>query len=151
MQRASDKIWQCVEPVVTGLGYEFVGAEYGQGDGGNTLRVYIDKEGGILLEHCAEVSHQLGAVLDVEEPIQSKYVLEVSSPGVDRPLFNRADFEKFIGKRIKVRSYTAILGRRNFTGLLESIINDDVNIEVDGEVFTIPLSGIEQAKALPEF
>ncbi len=151
MQRASDKIWQCVEPVVTGLGYEFVGAEFGQGDGGSTLRVYIDREGGILLEHCAEVSHQLSAVLDVEEPITTKYILEVSSPGVDRPLFRRADFEKYTGKRIKIRSFAMVLGRRNFTGTLESVIDDEVNVEVDGEVFAIPLSGIEQAKVLPEF
>ncbi|CAG0878746.1 unnamed protein product [Cyprideis torosa] len=95
MQRASDKILQCVEPVVTALGYEFVGAEYGQGDNGNTLRVFIDKDGGVSLDDCAEVSRQLSAVLDVEEPIQSAYVLEVSSPGIDRPLFKRADFEKY--------------------------------------------------------
>ncbi len=151
MQRASDKIWQCVEPVVTSLGYDFVGAEYGQGDNGMTLRIYIDKEGGILLDDCAAVSHQLSAVLDVEEPIQTKYVLEVSSPGIDRPLFKLNDFIRFVGQRIKVRSYALILGRRNFSGLLKSVENDEIFIDVDGEVFAIPISSVEQAKLLPEF
>ncbi len=151
MQRASDKIWQCVEPVVSSLGYEFVGALFGQGEGGNTLRVFIDKEGGILLDDCAAVSHQLSAVLDVEEPIQTHYVLEVSSPGIDRPLFNIEDFTRFKGNNVKVRTYDMILGRRNFRGRIDSVDGDDVLVEVDKEIFAIPVGGIEQAKLLPEF
>ncbi|MCB1756579.1 MAG: ribosome maturation factor RimP [Gammaproteobacteria bacterium] len=151
MQRASDKIWRCVEPVVTSLGYEFVGAEYGQGESGNTLRVYIDKEGGILLDDCALVSNQLSAVLDVEEPIQSHYVLEVSSPGIERPLFKPADFIRFTGQKVKLRTYSAVLGRRNFSGMLESVEKEEIFLEVDGEVFAISLTNIEWAKLLPEF
>lgn len=151
MQRASDKIWQCVEPVVISLGYGFVGAEYGQGESGNTLRVYIDKDGGILLDDCALVSNQLSAVLDVEEPIQSKYVLEVSSPGIERPLFRHADFIRFTGQKVKVRTFAAVLGRRNFTGSLDSVEDEDIFVEVDGEIFAISMSNVEQARLLPEF
>ena len=151
MQRATDKIWDCVEPVVTGLGYDFVGAEYGQAEGGMTLRVYIDKEGGVLLDDCAVVSNQLSAVLDVEEPIQSQYVLEVSSPGVDRPLFRAADFARFAGQEIRLRSYRAIMGRRNFRGLIKGTEEGLVLVEVDGEIYEIPLSAIEQARLIPTF
>lgn len=151
MQRATDKIWDCVEPVVTGLGYDFVGAEYGQAEGGMTLRVYIDKEGGVLLDDCAVVSNQLSAVLDVEEPIQSQYVLEVSSPGVDRPLFRAADFARFEGQEIRLRSYKAIMGRRNFRGLIKGTEEEQVLVEVDGEIYEIPFSAIEQARLIPTF
>jgi len=90
VQRASPQVVSVIEPVVTGLGYALVGAEFGQGENGQTLRVYIDKPDGILMEDCAKVSRQLNAVMDVEEPIKSAYLLEVSSPGVDRPLFTES-------------------------------------------------------------
>ncbi|MDO6460814.1 ribosome maturation factor RimP [Granulosicoccaceae sp. 1_MG-2023] len=151
MQRATDKIWNCVEPVVTGLGYDFVGAEYGQAEGGTTLRVYIDKEGGVLLDDCATVSQQLSAVLDVEEPIQTQYSLEVSSPGVDRPLFRPADFARFEGQEIRLRSYQAIMGRRNFRGPIKAVEEERVLLEVDGEVYEIPFSAVEQARLIPAF
>ena len=151
MQRATDKIWNCVEPVVTGLGYDFVGAEYGQAEGGMTLRVYIDKEGGVVLDDCAVVSNQLSAVLDVEEPIQSQYVLEVSSPGVDRPLFRPADFTRFKGHEIRLRSYKAIMGRRNFRGSIKETEDESVLVEVDGEIYEIPFNAIEQARLIPTF
>ena len=151
MQRASDKIWQCLEPVVSSLGYEFVGAQFGQAENGNTLRVFIDKESGILLDDCAVVSQQLSAVLDVEEPIQTQYVLEVSSPGIERPLFELADFERFLGQEVKIRTYDLIMGRRNFRGTLEKTDGTEVFVEVDKELYAIPVDGIEQAKLLPDF
>ncbi len=148
MQKASDKIWQCVEPVVIGLGYDFVGAEYGQGEGGNILRIYIDKKGGIVLDDCASVSHQLSAVLDVEEPIQSKYILEVSSPGIDRPLFKIQDYQNSVGKQVKLRTYEQIMGRRNFNGLLKSVENKTIYIVIDGEAFAIEIGIIERGHLL---
>jgi len=148
MQKASEKLWKCIEPVVTGLGYEFVGAEYGQGEGGNTLRVYIDQKGGILLDDCAAVSNQLGAVLDVEEPIQSKYVLEVSSPGIDRPLFKVQHYIDSVGKMIKVRTYSMVLDRRNFRGILESFEDNTLYLKIDGLSFAIPIETVERAQVL---
>ncbi len=150
MQKASDKIWHCVESVVIGLGYEFVGAEYGQGENGNTLRVYIDKSGGILLDDCAKVSHQLSAVLDVEEPIQSKYTLEVSSPGIDRPLFKVRDYKQYRDRQVKIRTFVTVSGRRNFVGKLVAADDNEVHVEIDGETFAITLSGIERAQLISE-
>ncbi len=150
MHKASEKIWQCVEPVVEGLGYEFVGAEYGQAEGGNTLRVYIDKVGGVVLDDCASVSHQLSAVLDVEEPIQSKYILEVSSPGINRPLFKIQDYQDAVDKEVKIRTYTAVLGRRNFTGKIEAVEEDTIYVLVDGESFAIEMGIIERGQLLSE-
>jgi len=111
MQRASASVVEVIEPVVTGLGYELVGAEFGQAENGLTLRVYIDKPDGILMEDCAAVSRQLNAVLDVEDTIKSAYLLEVSSPGVDRPLFKDEHFEAQIGEEIRVRMAEGVGGR----------------------------------------
>jgi len=150
MQKASDKIWQCLEPVVVSLGYEFVGAVYGMAENGATLRVYIDKDGGVVLDDCALVSNQVSAVLDVEDPISGEYVLEVSSPGIERPLFDAKDFQRYVSEEVKVKTFDLILGRRNFRGQLTEVQGEDIVVEVDGEHYTIPIDGIEQAKLLPK-
>ena len=121
MQRASPAIVEIVSPVVTGLGYEFIGAEFGQAENGETLRVYIDKGEGIVLEDCAAVSRQLNAVLDVEDTIKSAYQLEVSSPGVDRPLFTEEQFRDQLKEVIRVKMADGVDGRRNFKGELVAV------------------------------
>jgi len=109
MQRASPAIVEIISPVVKGLDYEFIGAEFGQAENGQTLRVYIDKPEGIVLEDCAAVSRQLNAVLDVEDTIKSAYQLEVSSPGVDRPLFTEAQFKEQLGEMIREKMADYVL------------------------------------------
>ncbi len=145
MQRASAPVLQVIEPVVTGLGYELVGAEFGQAENGVTLRVYIDKPEGILMEDCAAVSRQLNAVLDVEDTIKTAYLLEVSSPGVDRPLFTEAHFAEQIGEEIRVRMTDGVNGRRNFKGKLLAVGDGKATVEVDGLDYELPVIDVEQA------
>jgi len=159
MQRASPAIVEIISPVVTGLDYEFIGAEFGQAENGQTLRVYIDKPEGIVLEDCAAVSRQLNAVLDVEDTIKSAYQLEVSSPGVDRPLFTEAQFKEQLGEMIRVKMADGVDGRRNFKGELVAVgdsaagtdsvgkgsVAGTATIEVDGLDYVLPLDDIDQA------
>lgn len=145
MRRASDAIRSTVEPVVAGLGYELVGVEYGGGSGNGRLRVYIDSPEGITLDDCAAVSERLSAALDVDDPIPEAYVLEVSSPGINRPLFLRADFERFCGERVFVRLDQPVQGRRKFKGLLTRVEGDEVLVEIDGAMWRLPLAAVEQA------
>lgn len=165
MQRASPAAVAVVEPIVTGLGYEFVGAEFGQGDGGPTLRVYIDvgegstgegtkgtegTEGtdgkeGIDVDDCVKVSRQLDAALDVDNVIPGAYSLEVSSPGVDRPLFSEAQFKAQEGEEVRIRLLAGIGGRRNYKGRLLAVEDGAVTIEVDLVDHVLPLADVEQA------
>lgn len=147
MQRASAQVVSVIEPVVTGLGYELVGAEFGQAENGQTLRVYIDtdSEAGIVMEDCATVSRQLNAVLDVEDTIKSAYLLEVSSPGVDRPLFTEAQFAAQTGEAVRVRMADGVGGRRNFKGNLVAVKDGMATVEVDGIDYDLPIVDVEQA------
>ena len=150
-QRVS-KAWQVIEPVVEAMGYEFVGAEFVQQDGRKTLRIFIDLPGGISIDDCSTVSHQVSGVLDVEDPISGAYDLEVSSPGLDRPLFKGADYERFSGQMVKIRmAVPQEEGRRNFSGVLLGINGDTVRVEVDKQIFELPFGQIERAKLAPQF
>jgi len=151
MQKSSKAIRDLVRGVVEPMGYELVGVEYLTGQpGGNLLRVYIDKEEGITLDDCSAVSHQLSGVLDVEDPIPGNYNLEVSSPGLDRPLFEPEHFERFAGKKVNIRLDASIPGRRRYKGTLLGIEEDRVQVEVDGEVFSLDLDEIRDARLVPE-
>lgn len=150
MRRASDAIRATVEPVVTGLGYELVGVEYGGGSGNGRLRVYIDTPDGVTLDDCAAVSEQLSAALDVDDPIPEAYVLEVSSPGFNRPLFARSDFERFCGERVFVQLEQPLQGRRKFKGLLVRVDGDEALVEIDGATWRLPLAGVAQAHLIAD-
>lgn len=140
-----------IEPSVTALGYDLVAVEL-TGDGSNTiLRVYIDLPGGITIDDCEAVSRQVSAVLDVEDPIRGEYTLEVSSPGLDRPLVKREDFEQYAGENVKIRMAEQVLGRRNFTGRLQGVEGNLVLIEVDNELYELDLEHIERARLVPKF
>jgi ribosome maturation factor RimP len=139
-------------PVVESMGYELVGIEFNAGGGHGTLRVYIDREQGVSLDDCAAISHQISGILDVEEPISQAYDLEVSSPGIDRPLFKLADFERFTGKVAKIKLVVGMQGRKNFKGQLQGVGDSKlIIIEVDGELFDLPLSDIARANLVGEF
>lgn len=151
MRRVSDNIASLIVPVVEGLNFEYVGATYGQAERGMTLCVYIDHENGINVEDCATVSRQLSAVLDVEDPISGEYILEVSSPGTDRPLFTLAHFSSCIDSQIKLRSSgVSTLGRRSFRGKLVEVADEHIVVEVDGIDHTIAFSDIERANVIAE-
>ncbi len=134
------------------MGYDFVGVEYQpSGKSGSLLRIYIDQQDGITLDDCAAVSHQVSGMLDVEDPIQGAYKLEVSSPGLDRPLFIKDDFDRFAGRRVRLALYRKHDGRRRFDGVLEGTRGDAVLLDIDGETFELPLDQVEKARLVPEY
>jgi ribosome maturation factor RimP len=141
----SDQIDQLIEAPIESLGYELVGVEYIKA-GETILRIYIDSEQGISIEDCERVSHQVSGVLEVEDPITTAYSLEVSSPGFDRPLFKARDFERFAGSDVKLSMKLPVQGRRNFTGTLQGMSDDQILIEVDGEIYSLPLSKLAKAR-----
>lgn len=152
MNKAPPALLKLARQTVEPMGYELVGIEYQQRPkSGALLRIYIDHGDGIQLEDCAAVSRQLGAVLDVEDPIKGEYDLEVSSPGLDRPLFEREHFERFVGREAKIRLQRAIEGRRRFKGFIRAVEGDDLSIEVDGEQIRVPLAELDSARLVPEF
>lgn len=136
-----------LEPVITAMGYELVGVEYQTGKRQGTVRVYIDADGGVGLDDCEAVSHQVSGVLDVEDPVQGAYVLEVSSPGLDRPIFKASDYDRFRGERIRLRLRELHDGRRRVRGLLGGLAGECVVInEVDGNELHVPLELIDKAR-----
>lgn len=142
---------EMIEPVVTGMGFVFWGLEYVPSGKYSTLRIFIDHEEGISVDQCAEVSHQVSAVLDVEDPISGNYNLEVSSPGMDRPLFKREQFAAYVGEWVEIRLRYAFEGRRKFKGVLKGLEDDDVVVQVESEEFLLPLESIEKARIVPNF
>jgi len=148
---AEDRIQQLVEPIVEDLGYEFVGLEYSSNPKNRLLRLYIDQpETGIDLEDCETVSREVSAVLDVEEPISGQYTLEVSSPGVERPLFTAAQFERFIGETARVQMRSPVDGRRRFKGRIVAVDGEVVRLEVDGAEFELDASAMDKARLAPD-
>lgn len=150
VRHAPGNVQAIVEPVVSSLGYELVGVEYLVQNRNGLLRVYIDSENGITLDDCQRVSHQLSGVLDVEDVIKGQYQLEVSSPGLDRPLFTAEHFERFTGRMAKIKLAVPIDGRRKFRGTLKGMKDDQVVLEVDDEETSLPLSAIDKANLIPE-
>lgn len=145
-----ERLLEMLEPVVEALGYELVELECRLGGGSGLLRLYIDGPEGITLDDCERVSHQVSGVLDVEDPIPSAYNLEVSSPGLDRPLRKPAHFARFAGARARVELAAPQDGRRRFTGTLQGLRGDALVIAVDGEEFVLRLADIEKARLVPE-
>jgi ribosome maturation factor RimP len=144
----TDQIELLIEAPIESLGYELVGVEYNKHGGDTVLRIYIDSEQGISIEDCERVSHQVSGILDVEDPINSAYSLEVSSPGFDRPLFKGRDFERFSGSAAKISMKLPINGRRNFTGELQGFNDGEILISVDGEVYALPLTKLAKARLI---
>ncbi|MPV85915.1 ribosome maturation factor RimP [Ostreibacterium oceani] len=157
----NEKLTALLAPTVNDLGYELVGVAYHPNSVNALLRVYIDKEGGVNLDDCMAVNRQVSAVLDVEDPIASKYTLEISSPGLDRPLFSLSDFEKFIGKQVKIRLTRPIERQRNFKGRIQSVAEERIVLAVekstkaqDSEQLAeqaLHFNDIESARLVPEF
>lgn len=147
--KAQERLTNLIQPVVAGLGYELVGVEFDARQ--RILRVFIDQEAGITLDDCSKVSYQLSGTLDVEDPIPGKYQLEISSPGMDRPLFELAHFERFKGEMARLQLARAIEGRRRFKARLLGVEDQDVLVQ-DGEAtLRIPYEAIDKARLAPEF
>jgi len=134
-----------LRPAVEEVGKELLGIEYISAGNNSVLRLFIDHENGIDVDDCAEVSRQVGAILDVEDPINSEFNLEVSSPGLDRPLFDKPHYEAVIGEIIEVKLSIPLNGRRKFKGVLVAIANDTLIVTVDGEDYDLVLGNIVKA------
>ncbi len=150
MRQMREDLTALIRMTVEPMGYELLGVEYLQPGGSTLLRIYIDGENGITPDDCAAVSHQVSGVLDVEDPIPGQYTLEVSSPGLDRPLFTSAHYQRFTGRRAKVRLREKLGGRRRFEGVLQGIQEGYLLLQGEEALFRLPLDQIESARLVPE-
>ena len=140
---------QLLRPTVESLGYSLWGVELISPGKRPTVRLYIEAEAGVTVDDCARVSHQVSGVLDVEDPVKGEYTLEVSSPGVDRLLFDSHQYEPFIGELVDIRLRLPVEGRRRFKGTLTAVDSESVVISVDEQEFTLPLRSVDRARAHP--
>ncbi|GMQ47520.1 ribosome maturation factor RimP [Vibrio sp. 10N] len=145
------QLTELLEAPVEAIGYELVGLEFIRAGEHSTLRIYIDHENGITVDACAEVSHQVSAVMDVEDPITVAYNLEVSSPGLERPLFKAAHYQQFIGHEVSIVLKMAVGNRRKWKGTIQSIDGETVTILADGNEEEMALSNISKANLIPKF
>lgn len=134
--------------LISSMGYEFLGCESGSMGGKRMFRLFIDGPKGVNADDCSAVSRQISALMDVEDPFQSRYVLEVSSPGIDRPLFELKHYERFIGSEVKMKLYAPIEGRRQFGGILQRVVGENIHLDVSGQEMVIPFSAIERANII---
>jgi len=139
------------EAVASQLGLELVDVEYRREAGGWVLRVFIDKPGGVTLDDCQAVSYALSDQLDEADPIPNRYSLEVSSPGIERPLKRPADFERFAGRRVQIRTFAPLNGRRNWQGELVGLVDGDVVLRTETGQVAIPHDMVARANLVAEF
>ena len=132
-------------PAIEGLGFRLWGVDYRSSPKHAHLKIFIDHDDGIQVDDCSAVSHQVAGVLDVEDPITVAYTLEVSSPGIERPLMKLQHFQLYIGKEVKVRLTWAVNNRKNFLGTLVRVDGDEVVIAVDGEELSFPVNAVKRA------
>jgi len=153
-ESAVETVRSVAERVTSGRGYELVDVEFRRQPVGNLLRLYVDKPGGIGLDELQTVSEEVSAILDAEDPVASSYTLEVSSPGLDRPLKTEADYRRFVGRLAKISSYEPVEGRRHWTGRLVSLEDDVVCLSLEkegGAVVRIPFGKIAHGRLEVEF
>ena len=139
------RVWRELEPHLEEQGYELVEVEFGQHGHHWILRIFVDREGGISLDDCTAVSQLLNPLLDVSDFIDGRYMLEVSSPGIARPLRKPGDFGRFAGERVKVRTQLPVGGRKKFSGILQGIAADVVTLDCDGSIYDICIENIQRA------
>lgn len=144
-----ERLERLLAPALAEMGYELICVEHLQG-GRQRVRLYIDRPEGIGLEDCEQVSHHAAGLLDVHDPVPGEYVLEVSSPGDDRPLVKPQHFARFVGERVKVRTWAPMAGRRNFQGELAAADAESIQIDVEGVRVTLRLTDIERARLAPQ-
>jgi ribosome maturation factor RimP len=140
-------IWRVAEPLCLSEGMELVHMEFQREQTGRTLRLFLDKPGGVTLDDCARISRQLSDLLDVSLDEETPpYNLEVSSPGVPRPLGRLSDFERFKGRRAKIRTAQPIDGRKNFTGTIEDLDDSNIHLKSGDRIVGIAFTDIVKAR-----
>lgn len=140
------RAWQELEPEVNAQGFELIEVELAQQGATPVLRLFIDREGGVTLDDCADVSKYISRFLDVIEFLEQRYSLEVSSPGIDRPVRKPVDFERFAGERVKLKTVAPIEGRRRFRGRLGGYSDGMIALELDDRNVQIHLENIQKAQ-----
>jgi ribosome maturation factor RimP len=161
MRKEVEQLWQLAEAPITGAGLELVELDFNREAEGWVLRIYIDRPWqpgqpedpttGISFEECERVSRDLSAALDVADAITHAYRLEVSSPGIERPLRRARDFQRFAGRQVKVRTVDMVDGRRNFSGTIRGANGDVVEVECDGRCYQVPVDVIARAHLVPDW
>jgi len=138
-------------PPAQNLGFELVDVEYTKEAGRYYLRIFIDKPGGVTLEDCQILSEKLDPILDSADPVTGPYILEVSSPGIERPLKKLSDFQRYTGSLIKIKTFSPVDGKKHFTGRLLSATDKEVRLDLDGQVTDIPMDKISRARLVAQF
>ena len=150
MKSSVARVTELIEPTVSALELELWGIEHIQQGKYSLLRIYIESDAGIAIEDCEQVSRQVSAIFDVEDPISGEYTLEVSSPGLDRPLFTAKQFEQFAGNEVKLRMRNPVDGRRKFRGLITGVNEGVIALQVDGSNFDLQHADVEKANIVFE-
>ena len=150
MAKFEQKLTDMLRPAVEETGKELLGVEFISAGNNSVLRLFIDHENGINVDDCAEVSRQVGAILDVEDPISSEYNLEVSSPGINKPLFEMSHFKAVVGEIVNVKLSMPLNGRRKFKGTLVAIEDNTLIVDVDGIDYELSLSNVDKANLVAQ-
>lgn len=151
MATLEQKLHDLVQDSIDAMGFELVGIECQRAGRFLTVRLYIDKEGGVTIDDCSDVSRQVSAIFDVEDPIADKYNLEVSSPGLDRPLFTLEHFQRFMERDVVIHLRIPMLDRRKWQGKLVSVEGDLITLNVEGNPQTFAFGNIQKANLVPVF
>jgi len=145
-----DEIEQLLRPIVESMGYELWGCEYLAQGKHSLLRVYIDKDDGIGIADCEQVSRQVSATLDVEDPVPGNYSLEVSSPGIPRPMFRHWQYQRYIGQEVHIKLFKPVAATRKFTGTIVSVSDDTLVLDINGTQQDFLFSNIAKANLTAE-
>ena len=157
MATLEQKLQDLVQDSIDAMGFELVGIECQRTGRFLTVRLYIDKEGGVTIDDCSDVSHQISAIFDVEDPIADKYNLEVSSPGLDRPLFTLEHYQRFIGREVIIHLRIPMFDRRKWQGEILSVEGDlitlklDESLKVENNSQSFAFGNIQKANLIPVF
>ena len=154
MSKVPEELEHLLSEAIVGQGFDYVGCEYFQQQRGVLLRVYIEKcavNTAVSVDECAKVSRQLQALLAVEETMTGAYTLEVSSPGLERPLFRLAHYLRFLGEKVRIKLHHAVHGRSRFVGNLIAADENEVTVDVDGQHYVLSMLAIDKAKLVVDF
>lgn len=152
MRKAEPELQERLSVLIGSMGYELLGCELAQMGSRQVFRLYIDSPVGVTADDCSKVSRQVSALMDAEDPLRGRYLLEVSSPGIDRPLFELKHFASFVGSKVNLRLQMPIDGRRKFKGVLVQVEGEDIHLQVEDieQTVVIPFSAIDRANVIGE-
>lgn len=153
MGKIEDAVWKMAEPLVAENGLELIDVEYVKEGAEWYLRLFLDKdsENGVDLDDCELISRKFSDVLEENDLIEQAYRLEVSSPGIERPLKRTKDFQRFCGEKVQIKTYAEVQGKKQFIGILGETTEENVQLDIDGTMVSIPRKQISKANLVWEF